>query len=67
MGAGDFLAWEMSGGGVARVRGVKPLDLGYLRPLEETLAEWGGAQDEEAYRIVIFEPAGSDAGAAGRG
>ena len=50
VGAGDLLAWEMSGDGVARVRGVKPLDLGYLRPLEETLAEWDGAADEEAYR-----------------
>jgi antitoxin PrlF len=48
--AGDLLAWEVFGDGGARVRVVKPLDLKYLRALEETLSEWGGAADEDAYR-----------------
>jgi len=48
--AGDLLAWEMTEDGVARVRGLRPLDLDYLRALEQTLNEWGGAADEEAYR-----------------
>jgi AbrB family looped-hinge helix DNA binding protein len=50
VGAGDLLAWEVFGDGGARVRVVKPLDLEYLRALEETLSEWGGAADEDAYR-----------------
>jgi len=36
--------------GAACVRGVKPLDLGYQRALEGTVAEWGGAADQLAYR-----------------
>ena len=48
--AGDLLAWEIAEDGVARVRGLRPLDLDYLRALEQTLNEWGGAADEEAYR-----------------
>ena len=48
--AGDLLAWDMTEDGVARVRGLKPLDLEYLRALEQTLNEWGGAADEDAYR-----------------
>ena len=65
VGAGDFLAWEMSGDGVARVRGVKPWTSG-------TCVRWrkpwpNGAVRRTRKRTVIFEPAGSDAGAAGRG
>lgn len=50
VGAGDLLAWEVFGDGGARVRVLKPLDLEYLRALEETLSEWGGETDEDAYR-----------------
>lgn len=50
MGAGDLLAWDMSRDGVARVRAVKPLDLGYRQTMQETLADEGEAADEAAYR-----------------
>jgi len=52
VGVGDLIAWEVSGDGGARVRVVKPLDVEYLRALEETLSEWGGAADENAYRYL---------------
>jgi len=47
---GDLLAWEVGADGTATVRRVKPLDVEYLRALESTLTEWGGAADDEAYR-----------------
>ncbi|MCC6764968.1 MAG: AbrB/MazE/SpoVT family DNA-binding domain-containing protein [Deltaproteobacteria bacterium] len=48
--AGDLIAWEVGPDGVATVRGVRPLDIEYLRAVEGTLGEWAGAADEEAYR-----------------
>ena len=47
---GDMLVWEVGQNGSAQVRRVQPLDLNYLRALEETLSEWSGAEDEQAYR-----------------
>jgi len=46
---GDLLLWEVAEG-KAVVRRVEPLDLAYLRALEESLAEWASPEDEEAYR-----------------
>ena len=46
---GDFLAWDVGPDGVARVRGVQPLDLEYLRAVQATLDEWASPADEEAY------------------
>jgi bifunctional DNA-binding transcriptional regulator/antitoxin component of YhaV-PrlF toxin-antitoxin module len=46
---GDQLSWELEDGSV-RVRAVAPLDLAYLRGLDETLAEWNSPVDEEAFR-----------------
>lgn len=50
VGPGDLIAWELADDGSARVRRVQPLDREYLRVLEGTLSEWGGAADEDAYR-----------------
>ncbi len=50
VGPGDLIAWDIQPDGSARVRRVEPLDLEYLRAVQATLAEWGGAADEEAYR-----------------
>ena len=47
---GDSIAWEISGEGSVSVRRVQALDIKYLRALEESLSEWAGAADEEAYR-----------------
>lgn len=47
---GDLIAWEIEEDGTARVRRVQPLDLEYLRSLEDTLSEWAGEADEKAYR-----------------
>ena len=47
---GDLIAWEVGEDGVATVRRVQPLDVDYLRGVEETLNEWAGKADEEAYR-----------------
>ena len=49
VGPGDFLAWDVGLDGIARVRKVQPLDLGYLRAVETTLDEWSSAADEAAY------------------
>lgn len=48
--AGDLLVWEVGPGGTATVRRVRPLDIEYLRAVEQTLSEWAGAADDEAYR-----------------
>ena len=50
VGAGDFIVWELSNDGSARVRKAQALDRDYLRALEGTLTEWSRAADEEAYR-----------------
>ena len=47
---GDSIAWEISDEGSASVRRVQALDIKYLRALEESLSEWTGTADEEAYR-----------------
>ena len=48
--AGDLIAWEVDEDGNIRVRRVDPIDITYLRGLEETLSEWSSKADEEAYR-----------------
>ena len=46
---GDLILWEVAEGN-ALVRRVEPMDLAYLKALEETLTEWASPEDEEAYR-----------------
>ena len=46
---GDLILWEVAEG-KALVRRVEPMDLAYLKALEETLTEWASPEDEEAYR-----------------
>jgi antitoxin PrlF len=46
---GDLILWEVVEGR-AVVRRVEPLDLAYLKALEESLTEWASPEDEEAYR-----------------
>lgn len=48
--AGDLIAWEVHDDGSIRVRRVDPLDVAYLRALDESLSEWSSDADEEAYR-----------------
>lgn len=50
VGPGDLLAWEIGPDGTATVRRVRPLDVEYLRALQDTLGEWSGEADEAAYR-----------------
>ena len=52
VGAGDFIVWELSNDGSARVRKAQAVDRDYLRALEGTLTEWSSAADEEAYRVL---------------
>jgi antitoxin PrlF len=46
---GDLILWEVAEGR-ALVRRVEPMDLAYLKALEETLTEWASPEDEEVYR-----------------
>ncbi|WP_448377606.1 AbrB/MazE/SpoVT family DNA-binding domain-containing protein [Fervidobacterium sp.] len=46
---GDLILWEVVEGR-AVVRRVEPMDLAYLKALEESLTEWASPEDEEAYR-----------------
>jgi len=46
---GDHLLWAVGPDGTARVRRLGAEDEEYLRAVEGTLSEWGGAADEEAY------------------
>ena len=46
---GDAVVFEVEGDKVL-LRKAFPMDLEYLRSLEETLCEWTSEQDEEAYR-----------------
>ena len=46
---GDLILWEVAEGR-ALVRRVEPMDLAYLKALQETLTEWASPEDEEAYR-----------------
>lgn len=50
IGPGDLIAWEVKVGGMACVRRVEPLDVDYLRALDNTLSEWASEADEEAWR-----------------
>ena len=46
---GDQLSWELEDGSV-RVRAIAPLDLAYLRSLDDaSLQEWSSPADEEAF------------------
>ncbi len=47
---GDSIIWETLDDGLVSVRGMRGLELGYLRSLEDSLSEWVGIADEEAYR-----------------
>ncbi len=49
VGAGDFIVWELSNDGSARVRKAQAVDRDCLRALEGTLTEWSSAADEKAY------------------
>ncbi|MFA7281923.1 MAG: type II toxin-antitoxin system PrlF family antitoxin [Sterolibacterium sp.] len=46
---GDLIAWEVGADGTATVRRIHPMDVEYMRAVEDTLNEWTGAADEEAY------------------
>lgn len=45
---GDQLRWALADGGV-RVWLVSPLDLTYLRGVEDGLEEWASPEDKEAF------------------
>ena len=47
---GDSITWEILDNGMVNVRGIRGLELGYLRSLEDSLSEWVSIADEEAYR-----------------
>ena len=46
--AGDTIAFEIEEGRVL-VRKTQPIDLDYLRGVEESLSEWASPADEAAY------------------
>lgn len=50
--AGDLIAWEIGEDGRVEVRRVQPLDLDYLRAVQETLSEWNSPEDDESYRDI---------------
>jgi antitoxin PrlF len=45
---GDLIAFEVMGD-IVQLRKVEPLDVGYLRAAQATLAEWESPEDAEAY------------------
>ena len=47
--AGDMLGFEIIGDEV-KLRRATPLDLAFTEALEGTLAEWGGKEDDLAFR-----------------
>jgi AbrB family looped-hinge helix DNA binding protein len=47
--AGDTIAFDIEDGEI-RLRKARSLDLEFARALENTLSEWSGEADEEAYR-----------------
>ncbi|HHJ38379.1 MAG: AbrB family transcriptional regulator [Methylothermaceae bacteria B42] len=47
---GDRIVWEVDEKGIVRVRRATPLDMEYLKAVEETLGEWHSEADEEAFR-----------------
>jgi AbrB family looped-hinge helix DNA binding protein len=46
---GDLIAWEVEPDGRVAVRRIQPLDVEYLRAVQDTLSEWQTAEDEKAY------------------
>lgn len=50
LSAGDVVAFDIDEGGEVHLRKARPLDLALAGALEDTLEEWGGEADEEAYR-----------------
>jgi AbrB family looped-hinge helix DNA binding protein len=46
---GDLIAWDVETDGRVAVRRVQPLDIDYLKTVQETLSEWRTAEDERAY------------------
>lgn len=49
LGAGDTVVFEVAGEAVW-LRKATPLDLDFAHALEDTLSEWSGEADDEAYR-----------------
>ncbi len=47
---GDALVFEVDDEGLVTLRRAVPLDEGFNRALDATLAEWESAEDEQAYR-----------------
>ena len=47
--AGDAVAFDVDGKRV-RLRKARAVDLAFARALEQTLAEWHSAEDDDAYR-----------------
>ncbi len=48
--AGDSVLFEeWSNGRTVSIRRAEPLDLEFLRSIEQTLDEWNSANDDEAY------------------
>lgn len=46
---GDLIAWEVQPDGRVAVRGIRPVDVEYLRAVQDTLSEWQTAEDEAVY------------------
>lgn len=46
---GDTVAYELADDGNVRLRKAQPLDAAYSAALSETLSEWAGDNDEQAY------------------
>ena len=47
--AGDTIAFDIEDGAI-RVRKARAIDVEFAKALEDTLSEWSGEADEEAYR-----------------
>ena len=47
--AGDTVAFDIEDEEI-RIRKARPIDLEFAKALEDTLSEWSGEADEEAYR-----------------
>ena len=46
---GDMLAWDVEPDGRVAVRRIHPIDIEYLKAVQDTLSEWHTAEDEKAY------------------
>jgi AbrB family looped-hinge helix DNA binding protein len=49
---GDLIAWEIGENGRVEVRRVQPVDVEYLRAVQETLSEWNSPEDDDSYRDI---------------